>query len=132
MRIDSLKQVIVRECIQYPSDEIYFKLAAKDREIWKVYDFLERSIVSRSDTVIVPAGRFTKCLRIFEHVPDFGAAMNNIWLAPNIGLVKVVMGNGFTQELLEATINGVRYGGKTNVGKSTWGKVKKFIAGGVR
>jgi hypothetical protein len=117
VRIDSMNNLIVRRS---GVEQVYYRLNAGVGESWSytrtagdqeyVYNV---TMQSRTDTVRVHAGTFTRCLRIYFDIPASIDDEYTVWLAPNVGTVFQCSWEPL--ELYEATLNGIHYPGITSV-----------------
>jgi len=111
VRIDSMNNLIVRRS---GVEQVYYRLNAGVGESWSYTTTAgDRQYVykvtmqSRTDTVRVHAGTFTKCLRIYFDIPGSIDDEYTVWLAPNVGTVFQCSWEPL--ELYEATLNGIHY-----------------------
>lgn len=73
-------------------------------------NFATLTMISRSETVRVPAGIFTNCLHIKFKTSVMDAGITDEWFAPGVGLVKRVESSlvgPVTTELKQAVIGGI-------------------------
>lgn len=123
-RRDSLDRIVIRGGAD---DGIMYKLNPADNEPWWEDDIIVRVVVSWDTTVTVEAGTFEHCI-IVERIDLDMSSCVFYWLAPGVGEVKIasgLWGKATVLELIEATIDGRRYGKKTAVKETTWSKIKE-------
>ena len=117
VRVDSALNVIVwRSGVE----QVYYRLNAGVGESWSytetagdqeyVYNV---TMQSRTDTVRVHAGAFTRCLRIYFDIPGSIDDEYTVWLAPNVGTVFQCSWEPL--ELYEALVDGITYPTTTSV-----------------
>jgi len=111
VRVDSACNVIVRRS---GIEQVRYKLAAAVGDTWSYSEtaggreyIFKVTMQSRTDTVRVHAGTFTRCLRIYFDVPGGIDDEYTVWLAPDVGEVFLCVFE--PEELYEATINGIYY-----------------------
>ena len=101
-------------CLNQGREQLIYNLSAQIGDAWNfelpitstiTWNFVA-TLQSRTDTVIVPAGRFLNCLRI--RIRAQGTSYDRTdWLAPNVGVVYI--GTQIPSELRSAIVNGVPY-----------------------
>jgi hypothetical protein len=104
-------------CLSQGREQVIYNLSSLVGDTWNfelpitstmTWNFIA-TLQSRTDTVVVPAGKFLNCQRI--QIRAQGTSYNRTdWLAPNVGLV--YMGAQIPSELRSAIVNGVQYPGE--------------------
>jgi len=111
----------VSEVTNSSEPHLWYKLSAKGSESWSLsltrggppcVDQSLLTIVSNNETVEVPAGRFTNCIKIrfSNRCADAGVVFQ--WFAPDVGLVKqeeLSIAGTIVSELQSAKVNGTSY-----------------------
>ena len=102
------------------TDQLYYDFTARVGETWQLaLPFTSTqslifiaTLLSKTDTVQVTAGRFTNCLRIKFRAIGTSLEYTD-WLAPSVGLV--FHGSQIPWELHEALVNGIKYPGLVGI-----------------
>jgi hypothetical protein len=117
VRIDSLNNLIVRRS---GVEQVHYRLNAGVGQSWSYTDTAgdqeyvrNVTMQSRTDTVRVHAGTFTRCLRLYFDIPGSIDDEYTVWLAPHVGTVFQCSWEPL--ELYEAAVDGITYPTTTSV-----------------